>query len=106
MTVNDSNHRTRWTTEEIEFLQSEWDGTHETCEVIAEILGRTPNAVAQRHYETEWGTAPEPVDLKPEVGGVVRRVTHTYTRTTVIEWHGEICPDCHTVRASNGSCWC
>ena len=48
MTVNDSNHRTRWTTEEIEFLQSEWDGTHETCEVIAEILGRT--LYAQRYH--------------------------------------------------------
>ena len=58
--VSDSNHGTRWTVEEDDFLTSQWDGRGSTTEVIAEILGRTANACSQRYYEISWGVASDP----------------------------------------------
>lgn len=97
------NHRTRWTEDEDAFLQSEWDGTRATAAVIAEILGRTPNAAAQRHYELTWGTAAEPVQIKPEQGATVIHVHHT---STTVVWVGEVCEDCRTVKSVSGTCLC
>lgn len=101
-----SEHRTRWTKDEISFLVSEWDGTAETLELIAEILGRTVDAVRQRHYETEWGTTVEPVAVKPERGVTRITVTHTEVTVTRTEWTGDLCDTCHTVRSANGHCLC
>lgn len=105
------NHRTRWTVEEIEFLESEWDGTHATAAIIAELLDRTVNAVLQRHYETEWGTAPEPVEVKPEVNDTPRPSSRTTTRTVyrVVQVEVEItednvCPSCHLLLPASGVC--
>jgi hypothetical protein len=98
-------HRTRWTLEEESFLQTEWDGTEETLGVIAELLGRTVNAVRQRHYELIWGNV-EGVRVKPERGATRITLTRTEVTVTRTEWTGEVCNECHTLRSANGACLC
>lgn len=103
------HHRTRWTVEEDEFLQAEWDGHRETAAVIAEILGRTVNATAQRHYELTWGTAADPVEVKPDPsrpgrdrpGRSVR-----VTRVTIEVTEADVCPRCWLVLPASGVCDC
>lgn len=105
-----ANHGTRWTRAEDEFLQAEWDGTHATAEVIAELLGRTVNAALQRHYELEWGTAVDPVEVKPERAAPRPDRTRTYVRVTVteVELRSEdhVCPSCWLVVSASGACGC
>lgn len=101
--MTDENHRTRWTERELALLLEHWDGTHEMCELIAEELGRTPAAVSQRYYETQWGTAPPPAKSKDMP--LLRRKTTT-TTTTVTEWVTDVCPVCFEMRSLNGSCAC
>lgn len=103
--MSTEQHRTRWTTDEVDFLVAEWDGTHATAEVIAEILGRTVAAVSQRWYETQWGTAVDPVATKPE-SGEVSRITVTKSVTTTVEWTTEVCPTCYCAKSANGTCCC
>lgn len=100
-------HRTRWTREEDAFLEAEWDGTRETAAVIADLLGRTPNATAQRHYELTWGTAAEAVEIKPEPGEI--RTTRTTTTVRITEvtievTEDNVCPDCHLLLPASGAC--
>ena len=104
-----TQHRTRWTVEEDEFLQSQWDGHRETVEAIAELLGRTVNATAQRHYELTWGTAAEPVEVKPDAYTGPTRVTVRRTTVTevVLDFDPErICPDCRCEYSGSGACCC
>lgn len=100
-------HRTRWTREEDSFLEAEWDGTRATAEVIAELLGRTVNATAQRHYELTWGTAAKPVELKPDRSDRVTRDRVTQVRVTIdleIRETEAVCPTCWLVLPSSGAC--
>lgn len=102
-------HRTRWTVEEDEFLQGQWDGTQATAAVIAELLGRTVNATAQRHYELEWGTAAEPVEVKPELNDRPTRVTVRRTTVTEVTFDFDperICPECRCEYSVSGACCC
>jgi hypothetical protein len=104
--VTGEQHRTRWTREEVAFLVSEWSEAHdeETLAVVAEILGRTVEACRQKWYETGWGTAAVPVEFKPEPGSI--KVTKTVTTCTTIEWTGDLCLGCFTIKSANGSCYC
>lgn len=62
-----TNHRTRWTAQEVQDLMELWDPT--AVEELAELLGRTVEAVRQRHYEELWGTSVTPVTSKELVEG-------------------------------------
>lgn len=39
-----TNHATRWTEQELEFLTESWDGTEETLSAVAELRGRAARA--------------------------------------------------------------
>jgi hypothetical protein len=101
-------HRTRWTREEDAFLEAEWDGTRDTAAVIAELLGRTVNATAQRHYELTWGTAVDPVEVKPEPSAPRPGRERLSVRVTVIEVElrptDRVCPECWLVLPASGTC--
>lgn len=49
------HHSEPWSPSELEQLTEYWDGTEETLEDIAEILGRTIEACRQRYYEVRRG---------------------------------------------------
>lgn len=104
-----ANHGTRWTQAEDEFLETEWDGSYATTAVIADLLGRTVNATAQRHYELTWGTAADPVAVKPLPGegrpAAVVRTTTTTTTVFVVD-PADICPCCWQVKSVSGDCGC
>lgn len=103
-----SQHRTRWTRDEIAFLMSEWEADHSEANlaVIAELLGRTEDACRQRWYETKWGSAADPVEVKPEPGAPSISVTIRETRVVTVEWDGELCTGCFQIKSVNGSCGC
>jgi hypothetical protein len=44
------HHHEPWTGDELDELCRNWDGTDETLEVIAYVLGRTIEACRQRYY--------------------------------------------------------
>ena len=45
-----THHAEPWSAEEMDLLQTFWDGTDETLAEIAEALGRTVEACRQKHY--------------------------------------------------------
>jgi hypothetical protein len=101
------NHRTRWTEAEDAFLQDEWDGTHETRDVIAELLERTPDAVSQRHYELTWGVAAPGVRSKPPKGEKRRPSVSVTRRTETVSFEVDpdrVCPIHWEVRSLTGEC--
>jgi hypothetical protein len=106
-TSETTEHRTRWTVEETEFLRSQWDGTYATAAVIAECLGRTEVAVRQRWYETSWGTATRPVTAKPAPGtpSLHRQPDGHRRSTTTSRPAGPVCTTCWLeLPAGGGGC--
>jgi hypothetical protein len=82
------HYREPWTNDEDAFLREEWDGTEETLETIAELLGRTIEACRQRYYcPRGWARMRIYVE---------QTVTSTY----------EVCPDCFQVITPSGECGC
>jgi hypothetical protein len=50
------HHGEPWSIDELDQLCTNWDGTDETLEVIAFVLGRTIEGCRQRYYEHQNGT--------------------------------------------------
>lgn len=101
--MTDQNHRTRWTVEEVEALQALWDPT--AVRELAELLGRTEDAVRQRHYELEWGTAPKAVSAKELVEG--RPSRNVSRRSTAVRPLRETCPTHNVELPATKVCdWC
>jgi hypothetical protein len=101
------NHTTRWTVEEIAHLTDLWDGHRETTEVIAELLGRTPDAVQQKFYELSWGAAPKPVITKNFDPAQDMHATPSRRKSTLLDslMLGEaVCPNCFMVVPPTGVC--
>lgn len=85
-----TNHRTRWTTEEVAALEELWDPT--AVKELAELLGRTEDAVRQRHYELTWGTAPKAASAKELIEGTSNS---TSSRKTADRPLGQTCSNCN-----------
>ena len=96
----DTNHRTRWTVEEIQALQDLWDPT--AVKELAELLGRTEDAVRQRHYELTWGTAAQPVSAKELVEGKVASTSSGRRQTD--RPLGTVCSSCFVELPLTGVC--
>lgn len=100
-----SNHRTRWTQEETAFLMTEWDGHRNTTEIIAELLGRTTDAVQQRHYEIMWGNVDHGLRNKPTAGeSSTYHVAAAYRSITFDAPTAEICNTCWCYKAPHCNC--
>lgn len=91
------NHHTVWTREELAFVAENWDGHRDTTEVIADLLGRTPDAVQQRYYELTWGND-HAMDEKPETNE--REGSHHPDQ----RWGTEICGGCFMQLPATGVC--
>lgn len=90
-----TNHATRWTVQEVEFLAESWDGTEETLSAVAELLERTVEACRQRYYEWTWGRATVVVDkpLPSDRSGRSSRAHQTRTVKRDRE-PGKVCYSC------------
>lgn len=98
----DTNHRTRWTQEENALLESLWDPA--SVDVLAELFGRTEDAVRQHHYELTWGTAPR-APLSKDVT-VKTRVASTAVRRSSPQDRplGKVCGTCFVELPMHGGC--
>lgn len=96
------NHRTRWTAEEVDSLMTLWDPS--AVRELAELLGRTEDAVRQRHYEELWGTSVKPASAKELVEG---RREGSSSRKTADRPMGAVCQGCNTELPATKVCdWC
>lgn len=97
------NHRTRWTVEETQFLLAEFDHTRETTEVIADLLGRTPDATQQRYYEVMWG-AQQGVLSKEQVASRENHPAAAYKPVNFDAPKTELCEHCFCYKPVKGNC--
>lgn len=91
------NHRTRWTQAETAFLMAEFDHTRETTEIIAELLERSADAVQQRFYQIQWGTAPDALQAKPLEGEThIASAAYRSVKLDDLTVATPVCPNCFT----------